>query len=70
MVGQLELYTDSTIHKKIPQTQYLGSKQKLVKWIIEYLPPCDSIFDAFSGSGAMSYAFKKLLNKFIFNYFL
>ena len=70
MVGQLELYTDSTIHKKIPQTQYLGSKQKLVKWIIEYLPPCDSIFDAFSGSGAMSYAFKKLGKRVICNDFL
>lgn len=70
MVGQLKLYTDSAIYKKIPQTQYLGSKQKLVRWITEYLPPCDSIFDAFSGSGVVSYAFKKLGKRVICNDFL
>lgn len=70
MVGQLELYTDNAIHKKIPQTQYLGSKQKLVKWITEYLPPCDSIFDAFSGSGIVGYELKKIGKRVICNDFL
>lgn len=61
---------DDISFKKIPSTQYLGSKQKLVKWIIEHSPKCDSIFDAFSGSGVVAYNFKKTGMQVICNDFL
>src|SRR3989344_2754004 len=55
---------------KFPPTQYLGSKQKLAEWIINYVPKVDTIFDAFSGSAVMSYYFKKLGATVISNDFL
>jgi adenine-specific DNA-methyltransferase len=61
---------DDVSFKKIPSTQYLGSKQKLVSWIIQHSPKCDSVFDAFSGSGVVAYNFKKTGMQVICNDFL
>ncbi|MDI6736135.1 MAG: DNA adenine methylase [bacterium] len=68
--SQYELFNEEINTKRIPSTQYLGSKAKLITWIIEHLPPCNSILDAFSGSGVVSYAFKKLGKQIICNDFL
>lgn len=56
--------------KKIPTTQYLGSKQKLIDWIIGRLPKFDSAFDAFSGSAVVSYHLKRMNKRIISNDFL
>ncbi len=61
---------DDIILKKLPSTQYLGSKQKLAGWIIKHSPKCDSVFDAFSGSGVVAYSFKKTGKRVICNDFL
>ncbi|MHB1811839.1 MAG: DNA adenine methylase [Thermoplasmataceae archaeon] len=52
---------------EFPPTQYLGSKQKLIGWILENIPEGNTIFDAFSGSGIVSYNLKKLGKKVISN---
>lgn len=66
---QTLLFND-IVFKKLPSTQYLGSKQKIVKWIIENSPKCNSVFDAFSGSGVVGYNFKKAGKQVICNDFL
>jgi adenine-specific DNA methylase len=49
-----------TLDTKFPMPQYLGSKTKYIEHILKYIPVgVDSILDAFSGSGIVSYAFKK-----------
>lgn len=53
---------------KFPMPQYLGSKTKYIEHIIKYIPSeVESILDAFSGSGIVSYAFKKNNYKVISN---
>lgn len=64
------LFPEEFIFKQIPRTQYLGSKQKLIRWILNHLPPCNSILDAFSGSGVVSYELKKKGKCIICNDFL
>lgn len=45
---------------KFPMPQYLGSKTKYIDHILKYVPHgVESILDAFSGSGIVSYAFKQ-----------
>ena len=56
--------------KQLPSTQYLGSKQKLVRWILNNTPDCNTVFDAFSGSGVVAYNFKKAGKQVICNDFL
>ena len=49
-----------TLDTKFPMPQYLGSKTKYIEHILKYIPVgVASILDAFSGSGIVSYAFKK-----------
>ena len=44
-----------------PTINFVGNKEKLITWICQYIPPhVNSIFDAFSGGGAVSYAAKQL----------
>lgn len=44
---------------KLPQTQYLGSKQRLVEWIFDCAPKdIETVFDAFSGTSSVGYHFK------------
>lgn len=52
---------------EFPTTQYLGSKQKLVNWVLENIPQGKTVFDAFSGSGIVSYNLKKIGKKVISN---
>lgn len=54
-----------------PRTQYLGSKERLVKWIFENTPKdIETILDAFSGSSVVGYYFKARGKKVISNDFL
>jgi hypothetical protein len=51
-----------------PVPQYLGSKTKYIDYILKYIPPdVESVLDAFSGSGIVSYNFKKNGYKVISN---
>jgi len=44
---------------KMPPTQYLGSKERLVPWILSVAPKnVACVFDAFSGTSAVGYQFK------------
>ena len=55
----------------LPQTQYLGSKQKLVEWIFECAPKdVETVFDAFSGTSSVGYHFKTQGKRVIANDFL
>jgi adenine-specific DNA methylase len=56
---------------KLPQTQYLGSKERLVEWIYEKSPKnVTTFFDAFSGTSAVGFYFKSKDKKVISNDFL
>jgi len=56
---------------KLPQTQYLGSKQRLVEWIFECSPKnIETIFDAFGGTSVVGYYFKAQGKRVIANDFL
>ena len=51
-----------------PVPQYLGSKTKYIDYILKYIPPdVESVLDAFSGSGIVSYNLKKNGYKVISN---
>jgi adenine-specific DNA-methyltransferase len=52
---------------QFPMTQYYGSKRRLVDWILANTPECDSVFDAFSGSGVIAYAYKQKKKRIIAN---
>ena len=56
---------------KLPKTQYLGSKEKLVKWIYDHSPKnIETFFDAFSGTSSVGYYFKTQGKQVISNDFL
>jgi adenine-specific DNA-methyltransferase len=62
---------DSIKGYKLPQTQYLGSKERLVEWIYENSPKnITSFFDAFSGTSVVGFYFKTKNKKIISNDFL
>lgn len=45
---------------KYPKVNYIGNKEKITDWIIEYIPKdVTSVLDAFSGGCSLSYALKK-----------
>ncbi len=46
---------------RFPQTRYQGSKLKLLPWMMPHLAalPCETVLDAFGGTGCVSYAFKQ-----------
>src|SRR3972149_3011440 len=55
----------------LPRTQYLGSKERLVKWIFDNTPKeVENIFDAFSGTSVVGYYFKNRGKRVIVNDFL
>lgn len=42
--------------QKFPKINFIGNKEKIAKWITDYFPKdADSVFDAFSGGGSVSY---------------
>ena len=56
---------------QLPRTQYLGSKEHLVSWIVDSSPKkVDSVFDAFSGTSVVGYRFKAEGKRVIVNDFL
>jgi adenine-specific DNA methylase len=62
---------DSIKVHKLPQTQYLGSKERLVEWIYEISPKNIITFlDAFSGTSVVGFYFKNKRKKVISNDFL
>lgn len=64
-------FWDSIKTYRLPQTQYLGSKERLVEWIYEKSPKnIDTFFDAFSGTSAVGFYFKTKNKKIISNDFL
>lgn len=52
---------------QFPMTQYHGSKRRLVSWILAHTPDCESVLDAFSGSGVVAYAYKRQGKRVIAN---
>jgi len=59
MLRQTTLFGDMPKTHKLPKTQYLGSKERLVKWISDNAPKdIDHFFDAFSGTSVVGYYFK------------
>lgn len=69
-------YPEGAVNSKkiysYPLLRYMGSKYKLVPWIHESLDMLDfdSAFDAFSGSGVISYLLKSMNKKVYSNDFL
>ena len=60
------------ISKKFPSTRYQGSKSKIINWIkinVENLY-FNSVLDIFGGTGAVSYMFKSIGKKVIYNDYL
>ncbi|MCL5410491.1 MAG: DNA adenine methylase [Patescibacteria group bacterium] len=57
---------------KFPQTRFMGSKRKLLAFIANTVKDIkyDTVLDAFSGSGSVSYLFKSLGKKVTSNDFL
>lgn len=42
--------------QKFPKINFIGNKEKIAKWITDYFPEdAESVFDAFSGGGSVSY---------------
>lgn len=73
---QLEIYEKEQPYlekiKEYPLLRYMGSKNKLIPWIHESLTPFhfDTVLDAFSGSGVVSYLFKSMGKQVYSNDFL
>lgn len=68
---QQELFKEDLTQYTLPQTQYLGSKQKLVEWIYQCSPKnITTILDAFSGTSSVGYYFKTRSKRVIVNDFL
>lgn len=55
-----------------PQLRFMGSKSRLLPWIHEIVSPLEfnSVLDAFSGSGCVSYLFKTMGKEVVSNDFL
>ena len=69
--AQTTLFGEATKSHKLPKTQYLGSKERLVRWIFENAPKeIESFLDAFSGTSVVGYYFKNKGKKVIVNDFL
>lgn len=71
MMSQTTLFGEKYKIHQFPRTQYLGSKEKLIKWILEIAPKnINTIFDAFSGTSVVGYYFKNRGYKVYSNDFL
>ncbi len=65
------LFNEEYRPHKMPKTQYLGSKERLVKWIFENSPKdISTVLDAFSGTSVVGYYFKIQGKRVISNDFL
>ncbi|MFH1565171.1 MAG: DNA adenine methylase [bacterium] len=71
MMSQTTLFGEKYKIHQFPRTQYLGSKEKLIKWILEIAPKdIETVFDAFSGTSVVGYYFKDRGYKVYSNDFL
>jgi len=71
MISQTTLYSDKYKIHQFPGTQYLGSKERLIKWILNLVPEnTNNVLDAFSGSSVVGYYFKNKGHKVYSNDFL
>ncbi len=69
--AQTTLFGEAVKSHKLPKTQYLGSKERLVKWIFDNAPKeIESFLDAFSGTSVVGYYFKNKGKRVIVNDFL
>lgn len=69
--AQTTLFGEAFKTHKLPKTQYLGSKERLVKWIFDNAPKeIETFFDAFSGTSVVGYYFKNKEKRVIINDFL
>ncbi len=68
---QTTLFEDTVKINKLPKTQYLGSKERLVNWILDNSPKdIEHFFDAFSGTSVVGYYFKDKGKRVTVNDFL
>ena len=68
---QMSIFESEFRDNKFPKTQYLGSKEHLVRWIFNHSPNNITTFlDAFSGTSVVSYYFKSKNKQVITNDFL
>lgn len=68
---QTNLFGSEIKPHKLPKTQYLGSKERLVNWIYNNSPKnIETVLDAFSGTSSVGYIFKTKGKKVIGNDFL
>jgi len=58
---QPQVFFTSSVEPEFPETKYMGSKQRLLPFILKHLSrqKFHSALDAFSGSGCVGYAMKK-----------
>lgn len=58
---QPQVFFTSSAEAKFPETKYMGSKQRLLPFILKHLAKLkfNSALDAFSGSGCVGYAIKQ-----------
>lgn len=65
-ISNLKIIFDSF---KFPSTGYQGSKLKLVDWIINETKnySYETVFDAFGGTGSVSYSYKKIGKEVTYN---
>jgi adenine-specific DNA methylase len=71
LTQQKSLFGESFKIHKLPKTQYLGSKERLVEWIYDNSPKnIETFFDAFSGTSVVAYYFKDKGKEVIVNDFL
>ena len=71
LLKQMPLFDNLPRDHKLPQTQYLGSKEKLANWIFECSPKkVETVFDAFSGTSSVGHYFKLKGKRIITNDFL
>lgn len=69
--NQVTLFGENIKLHKLPKTQYLGSKERLVNWIYENAPKnIETVLDAFSGTSVVGYIFKSKGRRVIGNDFL
>jgi len=71
LTKQTTLFGEKIKFNKLPKTQYLGSKERLVNWIYENAPKdIETVLDAFSGTSVVGYIFKSKGKRVIGNDFL
>lgn len=72
IIPSIQEIADSNRINSYPLLRYMGSKYKLIPWIHETLSSLDfdSAFDAFSGSGVVSFLLKSMNKKVYSNDFL